>query len=77
MVLRYQLDSLNNNYKNLFEKYIDVKDKPPDTINILVPTDSINWIDSVKYHVKDSVNLIFHDTLTTHIKDSLVYNFKG
>ena len=76
LILKNQLDSLQNNYIYLNQKYIDAKDKIPDTVKILVPTDSINWIDSVRYNIKDSINLIPHDTLITHIKDSLVYNFR-
>jgi hypothetical protein len=76
-VLKYQLDTLQNSYNILNQKYIDIKNKRADTVKILVPTDSINWIDSIRYDVRDSVQLIPHDTLITHIKDSLVYNFRG
>ncbi len=41
-----------------------------------IPIDSINWIDSTRYILKDSIVLIPHDTLIIHLKDSLVYNFK-
>jgi len=90
--LKNQLDSLLNSYDNLYENYLDVKSRLPDTVNIIIPTDSINWIDSVRYTIKDSLLLIPHDTtiinfkdslvviprdtLITHLKDSLVYNFR-
>ena len=76
IALKNQLDSLQNIYIILNQKYLDAKDKTADTVNILVPTDSINWIDSVRYNIKDSIEFIPHDTLITHIKDSLVYNFR-
>ncbi|MGB8317651.1 MAG: hypothetical protein WCE54_05980, partial [Ignavibacteriaceae bacterium] len=85
-------DSLQQDYNILNQNYVELKNKPADTIKISVPADSINWIDSTRYVLKDSVVLIPHDTtiinlkdslviiphdtLITKIKDSLVYNFR-
>ena len=92
IVLKSHLDSLQNEYNLLNQIYIEVKDRPPDTIKVLVPLDSINWIDSVKYtfrdslvliphdtaiiNYKDSIVLVPHDTLIVHLKDSIIYNIR-
>ena len=90
IVLHNQLDSLQQEYNILDQKYVELKNIPPDTIEVLVPSDSINWIDSIRYVLKDSLVFITHDstiinykdsivlvprdTLIIHIKDSLIYN---
>ncbi len=74
--LRFSLDSLSNAYDSLYDDYTSIKNKKPDTVFISIPTDSINWIDSTRYILKDSIVLIPHDTLIIHLKDSLIYNYK-
>ena len=56
-MLKNQLDSLQNIHIILNQKYLEAKDKTADTVNILVPIDSINWIDSIRYDIRDSVNI--------------------
>ena len=91
-VLKNNLVSLQQDYEVLNQKYVELKNKTADTITISVPSDSINWIDSTRYvlkdslvfiphdttiiNYKDSIILVPHDTLVIHIKDSLVYNFR-
>ena len=70
------VDSLSAPYKKLFNDYTAIKSKRPDTVYIFNPVDSIRWIDSVRYVVKDSVVPVSHDTTIIHLKDSLVYNFR-
>jgi hypothetical protein len=90
LISRY--DSLSNKYNLLNEAYKNIKMKKPDTVFVYNPVDSINWIDSVRYNIKDSLVLIPHDTtvinfrdstiliphdtLIIHAKDTLVYNYK-
>ncbi len=55
---------------------LQLKITKPDTVFVSIPIDSINWIDSTRYILKDSIVLIPHDTLIIHLKDSLVYHYK-
>ena len=72
IILKLQLDSLQNSYDILNIRYINLKNKPPDTCFIFTSSDSVNWIDSVMYSFKDSLVLIPHDTTVIDIKDSII-----
>ena len=76
MSLKFSLDSLSNSFDSLLNDYTAIKNKNPDTVFIYSPIDSINWIDSIRYVLKDSVVIVPHDTLIIHLKDSLVYNYR-
>ena len=75
--LRHQsADSLSAAHKKLFNAYTAIKNKRSDTVYVFNPADSIRWIDSVRYIVKDSVVLVPHDTTVIQFKDSIIYNFR-
>ncbi|MFZ0456083.1 MAG: hypothetical protein WCE54_21660 [Ignavibacteriaceae bacterium] len=73
--LKFSLDSLSNSYNLLYDDYSSIKNKKPDTVFVSIPIDSINWIDSTRYILKDSIVLITYDTLKVRFRDSLIYNF--
>ena len=53
IVLRQSIRfSAEQDYNILNQKYVELKNKPADTIKISVPVDSINWIDSTRYVIK-------------------------
>ncbi len=59
--MKPSLDSLSHFYDSLFPNYTAVKNKTPDTVFVFNPVDSINWIDSIRYVVKDSVIVSYEE----------------
>ena len=68
--LKSSLDSLPDFYYPSFHDYTAIKNKTPDTVFVFNPVDSINWIDSIRYIVKDSVILSYDER--TFPADSIV-----
>ncbi len=64
------LDSLSDSYDSLLPNYTAVKNKPPDTVFVFNPVDSINWIDSIRYVVRDSVIISYEER--TFPADSII-----
>ena len=54
-------DIFQSDHSTLFLDYTAIKNKTPDTVFVFSPVDSIRWIDSIRYVIKDSVVISYDE----------------
>ena len=61
--LKVSFDSLSGSYNSMINEYRAIKNKMRDTVFVFNPADSVRWIDSIRYVLRDSV-IVSYDERT-------------